>query len=628
MKKIILFTLIQLMLVIGATTASAAETEWHTAVSENFDNGTILDYTVYDDTDKAAVCWKSSCPNNDATEWNVCGIEYMGVNYMGSYNGGIQANITKYIRKGDKLRLSFDYRSGYMGVRPFIEVKRADGSKIRYEMNEGANSEVWTAYNSGATDEINFNTGESVSIVIMNYTGFWHIKNLKLERFGEAGAPALSELLISGLHEGRLQQNSDIRIKGKLHEGANLYAGLYRDGLLDNINLIADKSFDMEIKTKNADELRLYVWDDKMQPLSEYVYADKDGKTNYFEEADTMKDAYRNNFLIGSIYNPKNLYGADKEILLKHFNVITAENLMKPMYISPYKGYYNWADADKMLNFAEENGLEVIGHTLVWHQQSSDWLTTGTADEVYNNMAAYINNVVGRYKGRIKGWDVVNEAIRDDISEKPSDWSSAIRKDDAETGSPWYRATKDPEYLYRAFLLAHEADPEAELYYNDYNLDFAYKREAAALLVKHINDRYKSEYNTDENLVDAIGMQSHYSLETNIDEVRASIARFREIGVKVNITELDVCLTRVADNGQGTTGGGTELTPDLEARQAKKYAELMNLYRFNADIIDRVTFWGYTDGASWRASQYPLMFNSDFTPKKAFYSIIRPDLYR
>ena len=301
---------------------------------------------------------------------------------------------------------------------------------------------------------------------------------------------------------------------------------------------------------------------------------------------------------------------------------------MKPEILAPAKNYYNWTEADAMVDFAEENGLDVIGHTLVWHKQTPAWFTEGTAEEVWQNMEIYIKTVVGRYNGRVKGWDVVNEAIRDNIDQMPLSWSSYIRKESDTSGTPWFRALKDADYIYRAFLFAHEADPDAELYYNDYNLDMPYKREAAALLVEHINNKYKEEYDTDENLIDAIGMQSHYSLETNVDEVRKSIDRFREIGVKVNITELDICINRVDDNGEGADSGSYVFNASDEMKQAVKYAELMTVYEDNADIIDRVTFWGYSDGKSWRSAQYPLMFNADLTPKKAFYAIMEPEHYR
>ncbi|MGN0180961.1 MAG: endo-1,4-beta-xylanase [Candidatus Ornithomonoglobus sp.] len=435
--------------------------------------------------------------------------------------------------------------------------------------------------------------------------------------------------MINGLDDEYRLRDGTIQISGTARKDAVLYAALYSDERLSEVKTLnASGDFNISMDCGGADTLKLFAWDESMAPYIENLKVNSEGTGNYQTEAQSMKEKYKNDFLIGNIYNTKNLFGADKEMLLKHFNVITAENLMKPEVIAPEKGVYNWNDADMMVDFAEANGLEVIGHTLVWHQQTPDWLTTGTQAEVYEQMRDYIHTVVGRYKGRVKGWDVVNEAVRDNISEMPTKWTTYIRKDSEVSGSKWYRALNDAEYIYNAFVYAHEADPDAELYYNDYNLDSPYKREAAALLVKHINDKYKTEYNTDENLVDAIGMQSHYHLKTDVNEVRASIARFREIGVKVNISELDVCLVEVADNGLGDTSTDITLTPSLETRQAAKYAELMSIYKANSDIIDRVTFWGYSDAASWRSAQYPLMFNGDFTPKKAYYAIMEPELYR
>lgn len=621
-------------MLLASGTCAAAQVQWYTAVSENSENS-VLNYTVYDSSDRAAVEPISSCPNDDASEWNVSGVKYEGINYIGSLAGGIRTNITAYIESGDRLRISFDYRSpGYESfvydVTPVIEVKSADGTiSGRYKFAAAPQSDVWTSYTSGESESIKFGDGDSVSLSLRNERGFWHMKDLVIERYGEEKkTPFISDLEIGGAAEGGILTDGEVNISGSTGVPCTLYTAFYNNGRLLSVQgQDADGDFELSAQSNGADTMKLLAWNG-MTPETGEITVNSDGSGNYKQETSAMKEKYRDSFLIGNIFNSYNLSGEDRDILLKHFNVITGENNMKPEILAPAKNYYNWTEADAMVDFAEENGLDVIGHTLVWHKQTPAWFTEGTAEEVWQNMETYIKTVVGRYKGRVKGWDVVNEAIRDNIDQLPLSWSDYIRKESDASGTPWFRALKDADYIYRAFLFAHEADPDAELYYNDYNLDMPYKREAAALLVEHINNKYKEEYDTDENLIDAIGMQSHYSLETNVDEVRNSIDRFREIGVKVNITELDICINRVDDNGEGADSGSYVFNASDEMKQAVKYAELMTVYEDNADIIDRVTFWGYSDGKSWRSAQYPLMFNADLTPKKAFYAIMEPENYR
>ena len=619
--------------VLFAVDAGAADKAWYTAAEENEAN-TVFNYTVYDESDRAVVEPSAYCPNDDASEWNVSGIQYVGVNYMGHPNGGIRVNISPYIEDGDILMVRFNYRSpGYgegsdYSVRPVIEVSTPNGTVIsRYELNSASQSDKWTSYESGESEPIHFTEGDSVSLSMMNTRGFWHMNGLTLERYGEERESSfIYDLNISGAVDGSKLRDGELKISGAVRSDAVLYAALYNNERFMNVvSRETENAFDMKADSSGADTLKLLAWDNGMTQLTDVITVNTYGTGSYERNIDDMKNRYENSFLVGTIYRPLNLDGADREILLKHFNAVTPENIMKPDAVAPYEWVYNWEPVDNMIRFAEENGLTAIGHTLVWHQQTPNWLTDGSADEVQAKLERYITEVVSRYKGRVKGWDVVNEAVSDNIPEMPASWSDAIRRDD----SAWYRALGDPEYLYNAFLLAHKADPDAELYYNDYNLDMPYKREAAALLVEHINDRYKREHNTGENLIDAVGMQSHYCLDTNIDEVRKSIERFRAAGVRVNITELDVCLNRVFDNGQGDSeSADVTLTKSLEMRQAVKYAKLMSLYEENADIIDRVTFWGYNDAASWRAVQYPLMFNADLSPKKAYYAIMEPENYR
>lgn len=634
MVKMIGFVLTSATVIVMSGTCVIAQVQWYTAVSENAGNS-VLNYTVYDSSDNAMVESIASCPNDDASEWNVSGVAYAGINYSGSPTGGIRTNITEFIEPGDRLRISFDYRSpGYenivYNVTPIIEVRSEDGTiSGRYEFDVALQSDIWTSYSSNESEPIEFQDGDSVSLSLMNERGFWHMKDLVIERYGEEKEiPFISGLEIGGAAEGGILTDGEVSIKGSAGEPCMLYTAFYNNGKLLSVqSKNVDSNFEIRAQSSGADTMKILAWDG-MTPKTGEITVNSDGNGNYRQEAGTMKEKYKDSFLIGNIYNSYNLSDKDRDFLVEHFNVITGENNMKPESLAPERNYYTWSDADSMVNFAEKNGLEVIGHTLVWHKQTPSWLTEGTTDEVWRNMETYIKTVVGHFKGKVIGWDVVNEAIRDDIAQMPTSWSDYIRKDAESSGSPWFMALGDAEYIYKAYLFAHEADPDVELYYNDYNLDMPYKREAAALLVEHINNKYKEEYNTDENLIDAIGMQSHFSLETDVDEVRKSIDRFRKIGVKVNVTELDVCIHRVYDNGEGADSGSYTLTASDEMKQAVKYAELMTVYEENADIIDRVTFWGYSDAKSWRSAQYPTLFDGDLNPKKSFYAVMEPENYR
>ena len=615
---------------ISFSACQAFAAQWYDAVNETYTDGGVLDYTVYNYWDTSSVSIKTSCPNDDASQWDVTGVEYMGENYMGSPWGGIKANITKYVANGDKLSVRFRYRSDGYSITPKIEVLHTNGTKDEYVLPAAQPSGIWTDYEA-QTEEIAVGKNDSVIIAFMNERGFWHMNGLEIDRYGdELKGGFFSNMQITGigdnyeLWDGRIVVNADAR------ENADVFGAIYSGGVLKNIvKAETGDSIRLEIRNSGGDTMKILAWDSEQKPLSEELTIKADGSGTYRKEAETLKEQYADSFLFGTVYNPGAQLDRDKDTMLTQFNVITPENIMKPEYIAPSEGQYNWYLSDEMVNFAEANGLEVIGHTLVWHNQTPSWFTEGTAEEVENNLKTYIQTVVGRYKGRIKGWDVVNEAIRDNFSDVyPTSWSYYLRKESETSGSPWYRALRDADYIYRSFLYAHEADPDAELYYNDYNLDNPIKRECAALLVEHINNKYKQEYNTDENLVDAIGMQSHFSLTTNTDDVRASIERFRQAGVRVNITELDVTLVSVADNSQGADEGTMEFTEPLEERQAAKYAELMTIYKENADIIDRVTIWGVTDDTSWRSSLYPVLFNSDYTPKKAFNAVMDPVNYR
>ena len=240
----------------------------------------------------------------------------------------------------------------------------------------------------------------------------------------------------------------------------------------------------------------------------------------------TLKDVLGKYFLIGTAMNVDQIWerNADEANIVKNnFNAVVAENCMKGEEIHPEENRFFWDDADRLVKFAEDNGLAVTGHCLVWHSQAPVWMFTDergdtvSRDVLINRMHRHISEVVGRYKGRILGWDVVNEIFNDD---------GTFRE------SPYYRII-GPEFVELAFKFAHEADPDAELYINDYSLSYPAKRDAVCRIVRKLkSEGYR---------VDGIGMQSHNGLDyPDMAEYEKSIDAFAACGVKVMVTELDV----------------------------------------------------------------------------------------
>lgn len=319
----------------------------------------------------------------------------------------------------------------------------------------------------------------------------------------------------------------------------------------------------------------------------------------------SLKDTYKEDFLLGTIYTDFNRNGADKELTLKHFDTITPENLMKPEYMQPIEGNFNYNNSDVMVQFAKENGLNLIGHTLAWHQQTGNWLGQNVSREVaIEQLKSHITNIVEHYKGKFVAFDVVNEAINDGTSlPEDGDWTKCLRQ------TQWLKSI-GPDYLALAFTFAREADPDLKLYYNDYNLNSKNKADIVYAMVKDFKEQGIP--------IDGVGMQGHYSTGMPIGSVEYSIKKFAELGVEVSITELDVTVKDAAPTG---------LTKEQEVAQAITYAELFKLFKENKDTIARVTFWGYLDSRSWRKESFPCLFHADYTPKEAVYAVLNPEMY-
>lgn len=351
--------------------------------------------------------------------------------------------------------------------------------------------------------------------------------------------------------------------------------------------------------------------------------------TEKAEQETNLAKAFEDDFYIGAALNPGHYTESDEigsNLVKEQFNSITPENIMKWEEIHPEPGVYNFEEADKFVEFGVENDMFIVGHTLVWHSQTPDWVFEDengdplSREELLARMKEHIETVVGRYKGKIGGWDVVNEAVTDgDGSMRESKWYQIIGED----------------YVAKAFEYAHAVDPDAELYYNDYSLNNPAKREGAYRLVKSVQDQGVH--------VTGIGMQGHYALDypTN-KELEDSITRFGELGV-VAITELDMDVLPSASDYQGADVGqmsDTEVTEALNPyteglpdsvvqQQTEQYANFFRIFLKHSDKINRVTFWGVRDNDSWKngwpipgRTNYPLIFDREGNPKPAVEAVI------
>lgn len=343
----------------------------------------------------------------------------------------------------------------------------------------------------------------------------------------------------------------------------------------------------------------------------------------------TLKTTFKDHFFVGAALNPAQFYESNRSeaaLVKAQFNSITAENVMKWEHIHPRPGEYDFSQVDRFVNFGVSNDMFIIGHTLVWHAQIPDWVFQNangkpvTREILLQRMRDHIFTVVGRYQGKVKGWDVVNEAIEDDGS---------LRK------SPWRKIIGD-DFIEQAFEFAHEADRDAELYYNDYGLENSEKRAGALALVKKLQAKGIR--------ISGVGLQGHYQLapdSPSAEEFSRTISDFAQLGVKVMITELDVDVlpsvwAALSADVSLRKKGGKEFNPytnglpvNIERRLAARYAELFGVLLKHRDAVTRVTFWGVTDGDSWLndwpiegRTSYPLLFDREGKAKAAFYSVL------
>lgn len=328
-----------------------------------------------------------------------------------------------------------------------------------------------------------------------------------------------------------------------------------------------------------------------------------------------LKDYYKNYFLMGVAVGPQSLRGADSALIVRQFNSVTAENAMKMEPIHPKENEYYWKDADAIVDFAQKHGMKIRGHNLLWHQQTPDWLFTDngktvTKEVLLKRLKDHITAVVSRYKGKIYAWDVVNEAIADDSSQ-------FLRN------SLWYQICGE-DFIPKAFEYAHAADPDAILFYNDYNEAVPHKRERIYRLIKKLSDAKVP--------VHAIGLQAHYSLQKPGEkDLRDAIERYASLGIKLQITELDISVHSAGNNRRAEREGEPVVfTPEMEQQQLEQYKKVFNIFRDYKNIISGITFWNVSDRHSWLDNypvrgrkNYPLLFDTNRQPKKAYWEVVQ-----
>ncbi|MEK0313286.1 endo-1,4-beta-xylanase [Cohnella sp. 56] len=333
--------------------------------------------------------------------------------------------------------------------------------------------------------------------------------------------------------------------------------------------------------------------------------------------------AYAAYFPIGAAVEPGQLTGLTAELLKKQVNALVAENAMKPDAIQPSEGAFTWERADRIVKFAQDNGMAVRYHTLVWHNQTPGWFFLAAdgspmVDEtdpakreankklLLKRLAAHVRAVVGRYKDEIKSWDVVNEVV------EPGD-------PDGMRASEWYRIT-GTDYIETAFRVAREAGGgDIKLYINDYGTDDARKRDRLFELVKQLLDKGVP--------IDGVGHQTHINLRTpSVDAMLASFNKFKALGLDNIITELDMSLYTWDDRSDY----GREVPADVLARQADRYRDIFDMLKANKGLVSAVTFWGIADNHTWLSSfpivrtEAPFLFDQNYHAKPAFWAVVDP----
>ena len=350
-----------------------------------------------------------------------------------------------------------------------------------------------------------------------------------------------------------------------------------------------------------------------------------------------LKDAYADSFKIGCAVDPFTINGRSLEaeaLLLKHFNAITPDNCMKPERIHPRPDVWNFKHADEFVEFGEKNNLWMLGHTLVWHNQTPEFFwrkdngQPKTKAELIETMRSYIETLAGRYNGRINAWDVVNEIIGEQGEYRDKGWVKAF-------GGDGYEVVRN------AFIFADRYAPDCELYYNDFNVWRPSHVDGIVTMVKRLQ--------SEGIRIDGVGIQAHWGLNyPKTEYIEHAIDTLSSLGIKVMITEIDVDVLPITREGQVIGQSLTEpqfqleefeayldpykdgMPEDVARRLDDRYEELFRIFYKHRSQIDRVTFWGLSDDRSWKngypipnRTNYTLLFNRDLTAKPALDAIVR-----
>jgi len=337
----------------------------------------------------------------------------------------------------------------------------------------------------------------------------------------------------------------------------------------------------------------------------------------------SLRDAFKNDFLIGNAMNTWQIEGKDTagdRLIKQQFNAVTPENCMKAEIIQPGWDKYNFELADKLVAFAKKNNIKVTAHTLIWHSQTPAFLRgIKDADSIRQYFINHITTVAGRYDGKVYSWDVVNEALNEDGSLRNS----------------IFRQKLGDDYIVEAFRLAQKAAPHTKLYYNDYNIEQPKKRAGVIAIIKKLQAAGVH--------IDGVGIQGHWHVDNvPMEEIEQSIKEFSALGVKVAFTELDLSvlpnprgransadINQTAEYNAQINPYTKELPDSMQQKLANAYASLFSLFLKYKNNISRVSFWGVNDGQSWLngfpvrgRTNYPLLFDRQYNPKPAFYKVI------
>lgn len=340
-----------------------------------------------------------------------------------------------------------------------------------------------------------------------------------------------------------------------------------------------------------------------------------------------LKDVYKDRFLIGAAINTSIASGKQAditEIIKRDFSSVTPENAMKWESVRTEDGGWKWEEADHFVNFATQHKLHAVGHTLAWHSQTPDSVFKNKNGdyikpaELLKKMEEHITTIVGRYKGKLAAWDAVNEAVGDDNQMRKSHYYNILGE----------------EFIDKAFHLAHEVDPKAHLMYNDYNIEKDGKREACLEMLKRLKKRGVP--------IQGLGIQGHIAVDgPSIADIEKSILAYADLGLRVHFTELDIdVLPQVWDLPVAEVSTRFDYKPErdpfkngmskeMNDKLSTRYEELFKLFIKHKDKIDRITFWGVSDDATWLndfpikgRTSYPLLFDRKHQPKDAYYKIL------